>query len=196
MRVAGPAREADALVDEPLADAEPARARLDEQQSQLGHLLRLPDEEHGADDLAVAFGDPAALARRIEVVEEVGDDARDERLELGVVAPLARVERAVAVDDPAHVARLVRAQQDGRRVARAARRAAARCRASPRRRSAAPGPVSGPSMSLISRRARVSSGANALRPAAVNRSTLRRRVVARGGAADQARALRSAAGCG
>ena len=98
----------------------------------LATRLRLLHEEHGADDLAVALGDPAALARRIEVVEEVGADARDQRLELGVVAPLARVERAVAMDDPAHVARLVRRAADtAPRVGRAARRAEQPLRSSP-----------------------------------------------------------------
>jgi hypothetical protein len=40
--------EADALLDEPRADAEPARPRVDREQPQLGHRLRLPDEEHRA----------------------------------------------------------------------------------------------------------------------------------------------------
>src|SRR5262249_13723871 len=54
-----------ALIDQPFADAHPARARLNQQQAQLRHRLRLFDEEHGADDLAAAFGDPAPLALRV-----------------------------------------------------------------------------------------------------------------------------------
>ena len=40
----------------------------------------------------------------VEAVDEVGGDARDERLEAHVPAVLARIERAVALDDPADVA--------------------------------------------------------------------------------------------
>ena len=65
--------------------------------------------------------------RRIEVIEEVGADARDQRLELVVVAPLARVDRAVAMNDPAHVARLV-----ARAAGRAPRRGSGASRASGR----------------------------------------------------------------
>src|SRR5258708_31886430 len=114
--IAGVARKADAFLDQPASDAEPARGGLDEQQPQLRHRLRFPDDEHRADDRAVAFRDPAALAARVEMIEEVGADPRDERLELGVVAPLARVDRAVTLDDPAHVAGLMAAQQVRRGV--------------------------------------------------------------------------------
>jgi hypothetical protein len=66
LRVAGLPREPDAFVDEPSADAEPARLRLDQQQPQLGDVLRFLDEEDRADDGAVALGEPAMLACRIE----------------------------------------------------------------------------------------------------------------------------------
>src|ERR1700719_1132152 len=64
--VARLAREALALGDGARADAEAARRRLDEQEPELGHGLRVGDEEDGADDLAVLLGHPAALALRIE----------------------------------------------------------------------------------------------------------------------------------
>src|SRR5260370_66996 len=105
--VAGVPREAHALVHEARADAEPARLRLDQQQPQLGDGLRVLDEEHGADDLAVLLRDPAALPPRVVVLDERRHDARDQRLEALVPAVLLRVQRAVAVDEPAHVARLV-----------------------------------------------------------------------------------------
>ena len=87
---------------------EAARRRLDEQQAKLRDRLRFGNDEDRADDLSVALGDPAALALRIEVVDEVGDDARDEGLEAFVPAVLLGVEHAVAMDDPAHVAGAVR----------------------------------------------------------------------------------------
>src|SRR6185369_2529494 len=64
------AREALALGDEARTDAEAARRRLDEQEPELGHGLRLRHEEDRADDLAVLLGHPAALALRIEALDE------------------------------------------------------------------------------------------------------------------------------
>ena len=46
-----------------------------------------------------------------KVLDEIGDDARDEGLEPLVPAVLPGVQHAVAVDDPAHVARTVRAKR-------------------------------------------------------------------------------------
>ena len=92
--------ESDALGDEPPPDAEPARTGLDQQQTQLGDALGLADEKHRADDLAVGLGDPAALARRIELAQEIGGDLGDERFERRIVAVLLRIEGAVPMDDP------------------------------------------------------------------------------------------------
>ena len=87
----------------------PARARFDEQQPELRDGVALPDAEDRADPLAVELGDPAALALRVEVLDELRDDRRDERLEALVPAVLLPVERAVTLDDPAHVPGPVRA---------------------------------------------------------------------------------------
>ena len=70
----------------------------------------------GIDFLGAARGDPAALAAGLELVDEVGADACDERLEALVQPVLGSVERAVALDDPAQVARAGFAQLDGRRL--------------------------------------------------------------------------------
>src|SRR5580765_4580957 len=106
--VAHLAGEALALGDEARADAEAARRRLDEQEPELGHGLRVSDEEDRADDLAVLLGHPAALALRIEALDEPGGDLRHHRLESLVEAVLTRVQDGVAVDHPAHVPGLMR----------------------------------------------------------------------------------------
>ena len=121
--VAAGAGEALAFVDQAGADAEAARRRLDQQHAQLRRafddrllrrLVARLDEEDAADVAAVALGDPAGFARRIEAVDEVGGDPRHQRLEAPVPAVLAGIERAVAADHPADVAVLRRAQQPGR----------------------------------------------------------------------------------
>jgi hypothetical protein len=171
--VAGLPREPDALVDEPPADAEPARLGLDQEQPKFGDGLRLPDEEHRADDGAVALGDPAMLPCRIEVIEKVGANPRGQSLELRVVAPLARVEHRVAVDDPAHVPRLVRAEQIGRRAMGVGRRRGEHLRDRFHRIDQLCWSGSGSAEDdSTAPRARASTGARAARPFRVRRSRL------------------------
>src|SRR5215207_8272816 len=86
--------------------------RLDIEEAQFPDLLRFLHEEHRTDDPAVSLGDPAALARRLEVPDEGGADLGDERLEAFVPAVFLVVEQGLPVDDPAHVAGLVAAQHD------------------------------------------------------------------------------------
>src|ERR1700737_2767741 len=74
LAIAPRAGEADALGDEPAADAEPARPGLDIEQAQFGDLLALLDEEYGTGDRTLALGDPAALAVGVEVLDEPGGD--------------------------------------------------------------------------------------------------------------------------
>src|SRR6185295_19114385 len=62
--VAGLAGETDALGDQATADPQAARPRLDEEEAQLRDAVRVADQEHRADVLSVALGDPAALAAR------------------------------------------------------------------------------------------------------------------------------------
>src|SRR5262245_66394083 len=68
-------READALVDQASPDPEPARLRLDEEQSELRHRFRLRHQEHGPRDLAVARGDPPALPLGTPRFHTLGHDA-------------------------------------------------------------------------------------------------------------------------
>ena len=60
--------------------------------------------EHGADRSAVTFGDPAALAARIELADELGTDLGQQRLERTVPAVFAGVQHGLAMDDPADIA--------------------------------------------------------------------------------------------
>src|SRR5439155_26087059 len=101
---------------QPPADPASARLGLDDQQAQLCGRSRLLDDEHRADALATAFCDPAALARRIEVLDEPGDDPGHQRLEALVPAVFLGVERAVPLHHPAQVAGTMLAQQDLRRL--------------------------------------------------------------------------------
>src|SRR5581483_7966614 len=103
----------DAFGHQARADPEATRRRLDEKETQLGDGLRLFDEEHRSDDFTAAFGHPAALALRIEVLDERRHDRRDQRLEPFVVAVFVRIENAVAMNHPAHIARPVRPEDEG-----------------------------------------------------------------------------------
>ena len=102
-------RETEALVHESRADTEASRPRLDEEEPELRDRLCLLDAEHAPGALAVDLRDPAALALGIEVCDELRDNVGHQRFERLVPAVLLRIERAVALDDPAHVAWPVRA---------------------------------------------------------------------------------------
>src|SRR5687768_2051723 len=68
--VADAPREANALVHQAPTDSEPPRRWLDVEQAQLADLVRLPDEKHRADDIAILLGDPASLPLGVEVLDE------------------------------------------------------------------------------------------------------------------------------
>src|SRR3954470_22578578 len=93
--------EGDALLDQPPAEARSPRARLKQEQPQFRDFLLVFDEKHATDTLAVHFRDPAALARRVEFLQEVLDDLGDQGLEARAPAVLLEVERRVALDHPA-----------------------------------------------------------------------------------------------
>ena len=104
LAVSGGTREADALVHQTAADAQSARLGLDQEQAQLADRLCRLDQKDASHTLAIALGDPAPLALGVEVIDESGDDAGHERLEVLVPAVLLGVQRAVPLDHPAHVA--------------------------------------------------------------------------------------------
>src|SRR6266480_3575301 len=64
-------REANALIYEAFANAEPSRRRLYQQKAQLGGLLGLADQKNRADALAIFLGNPASLALRIVPFHEL-----------------------------------------------------------------------------------------------------------------------------
>src|SRR5260370_11483103 len=107
------AGKADTLPDEPASDAKPASLWLDIKQSQFGDFFAVPDEEYRADDFAITLGNPAALPPGIEILDKTRGDPRDQCLESRPEAIFRGIEDAVAVDDPADVARLVRAEDVG-----------------------------------------------------------------------------------
>jgi hypothetical protein len=91
------------------------RARLNQQEAQFRHLVAALHQEHRADRRTIDLGDPAALARGIEVAQKLRDDPGDQRLEGRAPAILLGIARGVARQHPAHVADPVRAQHDRRR---------------------------------------------------------------------------------
>src|SRR5262245_7692064 len=103
--------EALTFTDKAFSDAKPARLRIDQQQSQLCHRLRLFDEKNRADIIAIPFRNPAAFPFRIKVLDEPGGDLGDQRLELLVPAVLLGIQHSVLMDDPAHIAWLGRSNE-------------------------------------------------------------------------------------
>src|SRR4029077_11652187 len=75
------------------------------------------DQKNAPGTTTVNFRDPAALVRGIELSGELGGDGGDQRLELLVPAVLLEVQRAVALDDPAHVPGAVGPKRHLRRAA-------------------------------------------------------------------------------
>ena len=116
LTVADLACEAHAFLHEALADAEPPRPGLDEEQAQLGDRLRLLDAKHRPHVLPVQLRDPAALPLAVVVTDELGDDIGDQRLELLPPAVFPGIQRPVALYDPAHVARSMASQHAGSSV--------------------------------------------------------------------------------
>src|SRR5581483_2263176 len=91
LRVPGLAGEPEHLLDQPGADAQAPRPRLDEQQPQPRGRGVLAHAEHAARRAAVDLGDPGRLGRRVPAVQVVRDDPGHERLVGGVPAELRRV---------------------------------------------------------------------------------------------------------
>ena len=133
-----------------------------------------------------------ASRARVEAVDEVGGDARDQRLEAHVPAVFLGIERAVALDDPADVAGARRPQQPGE----ASRDAVAEQRLDlghgARAGSAARLSASGASRRCDVGRALRSSGAKARLPGGGEAEVEMARVVARALGADQLGVLQRA----
>ena len=67
-------REVDTLLDKAAADAEPARGRLYEKQPELGDLVRFVHEKDASNAVGLALSDPAVLALRVVIADEVSGD--------------------------------------------------------------------------------------------------------------------------
>ena len=88
-------RKPQRLRHQPRTDAEPARLGLHQQQAQPRHFLGLLHQQDRAHVLPIALGNPAPLAGRIEVLDEVLDDARDVGFEGLVPTVLVGVETSM-----------------------------------------------------------------------------------------------------
>src|SRR2546428_8600543 len=105
-------RKADALFDEAGAQAQTTCLGSDQTQSEFSHCLTGLHDKHGADDFTSHLGNPAAFSHRLVVVDEIRDDLGHERFKAFVPAVLLSVQDAVSVRDPAHIPRLMRAQEE------------------------------------------------------------------------------------
>jgi hypothetical protein len=112
--VAGLPRKREAGIDQPAAQAVPARIRVHEEDAELGDLSigGIGDAEDAADSPPVQLGDPSRLALGVVAVGVVGHDARHERLELGIPAELGLIQLAVRHHHPAEIARLAKLADD------------------------------------------------------------------------------------
>ena len=110
--IARRARETHTLADQHPPQPEAARLGLHQQQAQFRGAALARHQENAPQTAARrTLCDPAALARRVELADEIGSDPRHQCLELLVPAIFPEIQRAVALDHPAHVPGAVRAQR-------------------------------------------------------------------------------------
>jgi AcrR family transcriptional regulator len=103
--IAGLTGEVQAGVDQAPAKVVPAAVGMDKQDPQPGdrRVLGVGNQEDAADTATVQLSDPRGLPVGVVGGGIVGDDPRDQRLELGVPAELGVVDLAVGLDDPSEV---------------------------------------------------------------------------------------------
>ena len=97
------ARKTDADARQPSPQPEAARDWIDDEKPEFGLGFVLSHQEYGTHDDAIPLGDPAALALRIAIAHEVGDDFGNQRLEASILAEFPGVELAVQLHHSAHV---------------------------------------------------------------------------------------------
>src|SRR6516225_811593 len=114
--IAGSAGETDTFINEPATNTQPSGSRLDIEQAQLGDLFAVLDQQHRADDCAVTLGNPTTLSPAVEIFDEGRSDLCNQCLEGLVPAIFLGIEHTVPMDDPTHVAWLMRSQDIGRRA--------------------------------------------------------------------------------
>src|SRR5262249_43589197 len=93
--IAAFAREADAFVGQPFADAKTARRGLDQQEAQARDLVGVLRQQHRADVLPVELCNPSTFPARIEPVDKIGDDLGAHALELLAPAIFTLIEHGM-----------------------------------------------------------------------------------------------------
>lgn len=76
----------------------------DQQDTELSRLIVLPYAEHATDPMSVEFDNPGSLAGGVMISSEVGDDASNQRFELGVPAEFCGVLLAMSHHNPTKIA--------------------------------------------------------------------------------------------
>ncbi len=109
--VATASSETNTLIDEAGTQTQAARPGFDQEEAEFGDRFTALHDKYGADDFTVHLGDPAAFSRGIVVVDKISNDLGHERFEVFVPTILLRVKNTMPVGDPAHIARLMRAQE-------------------------------------------------------------------------------------
>ena len=99
------AGESGALADQAPAQTCTSGGWIDQEQTELGGIgvFAIFHEEDAAQAVRAIFGDPAALAGRVVVIDEIGCYAGDQGFEGFVPAVFGGVDFAVPLDDPADV---------------------------------------------------------------------------------------------
>src|SRR5882672_6311683 len=98
-------RKTNAFLHQSISKTHPPRTRFDKQQPQLRgiRLLRMLHEKDVPNALTINLRNPAAFPARIEVRDELIDNARHQSLKGLVPSILLRIANTLAMDDPAHI---------------------------------------------------------------------------------------------
>src|SRR5262249_9688146 len=92
-----------------------SRCGLNIEQPEFGNVIGGFHQKYGANRFAVSFGNPAALAFWIKILNEFGRDFRNERFKSFIVSVFLCVKRAMTIRNPTDVSGPVRSQ-DARNV--------------------------------------------------------------------------------
>ena len=99
--------ESYAFAHQAAADSLPAHLRLDQQQTESRDCLRLFHQEDRANDLAALLCDPATVSVGVKALNELCDDAGNQRLKALVPPIFLGIQHPVAMNNPTEVAGLV-----------------------------------------------------------------------------------------
>jgi hypothetical protein len=96
-------RDVVSLRDMAAAAAEPARGRLYEKQPELGDLVRFVHEKDASNAVGLALSDPAVLALRVVIADEVSGDFFYEILKAVIPSVFVGVDLAMPLYHPLDV---------------------------------------------------------------------------------------------